>query len=313
MLLANVAMAWVAVRIQNARRQRETVEAIVKLGGQVTYDYQIDESGKVDPDTEPPLPKWLRNLLGDDFWASPTVASVNNDGALEVAARLPTLQTLILGGEKITDAGMRHLKDLPVLKSLVVFDTRVTDAGLAHLKACQHLRELRIRPRRFVGFVFPSPLESKGQRLPWPLQGPTITNAGLEHIAALPRLEVLDLTGAPIGDAGLRHLSKLPRLEHLNLSDTNITDAALVYLACLPNLRELSLADTGVADPGLENLRTLGHLRRLDLSGLPVTDTTLLALTPLANLQELKLRGDYVHDEVADEFRRAVPNCKIVF
>ena len=69
MLLVSIGMSWVAVRIQRARRQREAVEAIQKLGGLVRYDYQVQQSGNPLPGAGPPGPAWLRNLLGEDIFA----------------------------------------------------------------------------------------------------------------------------------------------------------------------------------------------------------------------------------------------------
>jgi hypothetical protein len=39
-LLVSIGMSWFAVKMQKARRQREAVEAIVKAGRLVAYDYQ---------------------------------------------------------------------------------------------------------------------------------------------------------------------------------------------------------------------------------------------------------------------------------
>ena len=44
-LLASIVMSWVAVEIQAAKRQREAVEAIVKLGGEVDGDGEFHRFG----------------------------------------------------------------------------------------------------------------------------------------------------------------------------------------------------------------------------------------------------------------------------
>ena len=40
-LVAGVGGGWCAVRVQQARRRQEAVDAIVKSGGEVQYDYQM--------------------------------------------------------------------------------------------------------------------------------------------------------------------------------------------------------------------------------------------------------------------------------
>lgn len=49
------------------------------------------------------------------------------------------LPLLLMGGTKITDAGLAHLKSFPELRKISLFETQVTDAGLEHLKALPKL------------------------------------------------------------------------------------------------------------------------------------------------------------------------------
>ena len=53
-VLVTVLCVWLAVTVERVRKQREAVEAIEALGGQVYYEYQ-SSGGQ-----EPPGPKWLR-------------------------------------------------------------------------------------------------------------------------------------------------------------------------------------------------------------------------------------------------------------
>jgi hypothetical protein len=55
---------------------------------------------------------------------------------------LQDLQDLSLGGRKVTDAGLAHLKRLTALEHLHLYGTGVTDAGLAHLKGLKALQYL---------------------------------------------------------------------------------------------------------------------------------------------------------------------------
>ena len=61
------------------------------------------------------------------------------------------LRELYLGGTKVTDAGLEHLKDLPELQTLDLSGTEVSDVGLEHLKGLRHLRTLDLSSTRVKG------------------------------------------------------------------------------------------------------------------------------------------------------------------
>jgi hypothetical protein len=121
-LLVSVGMSWVAVRMGKARRQKEAVEEIRKLGGVVLYVHELQTSGNPLPSKGPPGPAWLRSWLGDDFFT--TVVDVE------------------FPSSSVTDAGLTHLKGLTQLWTLDLDDTNVTDEGVKRLQ-----REL---PQRMI-------------------------------------------------------------------------------------------------------------------------------------------------------------------
>ena len=79
--------------MQQAKRQRDTVAAIEKMGGWVAYDWQIDANGwlLLPNDAKPPRPAWLRQFLGDDFFAPVSAVVIESP---------------------VTDAGLAQLKGL---------------------------------------------------------------------------------------------------------------------------------------------------------------------------------------------------------
>ena len=55
--------------MEAARRQREAVATIEKVGGVVDYDWEYDEGRTTFlANAHPPGPPWLRGLLGDEFF-----------------------------------------------------------------------------------------------------------------------------------------------------------------------------------------------------------------------------------------------------
>ena len=158
--------SWMAVEMKEAKEQRNAVEAICNLGGQIAYDY--DES---DPREGPRGPTWLRKLLEDDFFNDVYNATVRSNAQIEQLKGLPQLKRLWLGGYRfpptecgeITDAGLARVAALTQLKVLVMWGTNVTDDGLANLARLKQLENLSIDSTH-------------------------VTDAGLVHIAGLAQL-----------------------------------------------------------------------------------------------------------------------------
>jgi len=55
------------------------------------------------------------------------------------------------------------------------------------------------------------------------LEHTRVTDAGLEHLKGLTKLQTLDLQGTSVTDAGLEHLKGLVRLKELDLSRSKVT------------------------------------------------------------------------------------------
>jgi Leucine-rich repeat (LRR) protein len=82
--------------------------------------------------------------------------------------------------------------------------------------------------------------------------GPGVTDAGIERLAGLTRLQVLAVRG--ITDQGVASLKGLSDLRLLSLSGTKITDGGIAHLAALKNLEFLDVSGTHVTDKALEQL-----------------------------------------------------------
>jgi Leucine-rich repeat (LRR) protein len=138
------------------------------------------------------------------------------------------------------------------------------------------------------------------------LGGEKAADAELVALEALPRLRVLNLTGAHITDAGLAHLQRLTKLQKLYLADTPITDAGLARLEDLARLQLLDLAKTKITDAGLEHLADLPRLQILDLSHTAVTGAGLEHLKKLDTLKQLSLLGLKPSGDKGSEFEEKV-------
>jgi internalin A len=107
---------------------------------------------------------------------------------------------LNLRSTKVTDAGMKELRDLTNLQELVLGSTKVTDVGLKELKELNSLKKL----------CFDS--------------CPKVTDAGMKELAGLTSLESLYLVGTGVKGPGLKELKGLKRLRTLEFSQDGVTD-----------------------------------------------------------------------------------------
>ena len=167
-----VGMSWFAVRMQKARKQRDTVVAIEKSGGWVRYDCDYDGAGQLIQNAAPPYPAWVCKYLGEDFVATVIEAAVTNDEGLKCVEDLPRLRSLQIGrgsyGEEeefafvrrhsihleptdlfdlhVSAAALKHIEGLTQLRELKIFHVPLTDAYLEQVQHLPNLQKLRLQP-----------------------------------------------------------------------------------------------------------------------------------------------------------------------
>jgi hypothetical protein len=137
--LVSAAFGWLGFKFRQAKRQRDAVHAIQKLGGCATLTDAIGTS---------PGPVWLRRWMDDDFFANTTMVlwsgpQVTDDTIIHLGT-MPKLAMLELDKTRVTDAGLVHLGQLRHLVTLKLSRMPITDAGLVHLRQLTELQELTI-------------------------------------------------------------------------------------------------------------------------------------------------------------------------
>src|SRR6478752_1724301 len=88
LLIITALCVWLGMQVNAARRQKEVVDAIVKAGGRVGYDYEVTPSFilstsatqrrllahsmapkyDINPNATPSSPAWLRDRIGADYF-----------------------------------------------------------------------------------------------------------------------------------------------------------------------------------------------------------------------------------------------------
>jgi len=146
LLILTVAVAlpfsWLAVEMRWAKEQRQAIERIHELGGQVYYG-NIG-TGRWNGTPLSRSAGWCY-LLGDEFFADAISVDLHSsqatDAELEHIEGMTELEYLWLNTQ-ITDAGLEHLTGLTKLDYLVLQNTQITDAGLEHLTRLTNLQYL---------------------------------------------------------------------------------------------------------------------------------------------------------------------------
>ncbi len=255
MLLAvTLVCIWLSVQVNSARRQRQAVEAILKAGGGISFDYQkVAVPGKpnafeIDRDAPPVGPGWLRAGLGEDYFRTAIGVSLPGNEISEtdfaLLANLPRLESVFLcevkvvpqnSGSKrrIQDTDLKIFKNLNQLREFTLLTSDVDGSGLASLLNSKQLTDLRISN---------SPINDQG-----------LVQIG--KLTALEKLIIEPPRKANITDNGFKLLRNLVNLESLYLVDTHISDAGLITLKDLTKLKDADLSESEITAEGVRGLK----------------------------------------------------------
>ncbi len=208
-----IPMRMLGVRLDQKRGERQTVQMLHHLRNEAAYDYEYSY-GQLQGDGEtysqwdwgaaPYGPRWLRSILGDDFFSKVIYVKVYgaDDKLLQAIGSLTDLRVLELHGAKITDDGLSSLAALTNLEELRLSAENVTDAGIAHLAG---LKKLRVLDLHFL----------------------ELTGVGLKRLNGLTRLEFLNLSYTTVKDQDILVLGDFTQLKSIDLDGTETTDAGV--------------------------------------------------------------------------------------
>ena len=250
-----VAMAlfslWLGYITHRARQQKQAVAAITEVGGRLSFAHQRmpndkDGARSYDREIEPPVPRWIVNAVGVDYFRSVDSVSLVDapvsDQWLAQLDKLPSLISLTLRRTNVTGPGVAQLRWLRNLEQLDIEGMHdVTDETLRSIGQCRRLEQLSL------------------------YNCPAITDVGLQYLAPLVKMEQLVLSNSQVTDAGVVHLAGMSKLRMLQLGGTHVTDESPALLGTLKELYWLDLRGTQVTDKGLRHLEGLTKLWQLAL------------------------------------------------
>jgi hypothetical protein len=140
LLIVTVCCIWLAVKSNAARRQREGIALIERLGGMHSYNVSPDRVDGIGADL-------MRAWLGDDYVVHVDSAAIwtgaSDDHAAAIVEAFPDLSGLIISGD-LSDAALASIGKLRNLKGLNLSGQRISNDGLANLAGCRQLRRLHL-------------------------------------------------------------------------------------------------------------------------------------------------------------------------
>jgi hypothetical protein len=119
-----------------------------------------------------------------------------------------------------------------------------------------------------------------------------VTPKGLAHLAAIPRLDDVELDKVSVGLDGCKALAGCKQLSRLSLEDCAIDDTCLDELVKLTGLVQLDLAENPISAEGALKLKALAGLRNLDL-----TENAAITADVAAKLKETLKDCKISHDK----------------
>jgi Leucine-rich repeat (LRR) protein len=227
--------------------------------------------------------------------------------------KLHNIETLKLHSTAFSDEGLSHLTGMTGLTKLELQSTKITDAGLKHLAGLKKLRHLELSGTKVRGAGLQH-LKDCTDIIELDLTGTQLNNEELKGLKGWANLRILKLPQTTT-DAGLEQLDGLERLDRLDLTDCNkVTGPGLARLrTAAPRLRVLILSKTGLNDKSVRGLVDLTQVRELYLNGTAITAESLPELKGMTHLQNLGLsRHSSMTFAKVQELREALPKCWVM-
>ena len=248
-----------------------------------------------------------------------TNSGITDAAVATIAASFPDLVDLDLSSNtNLTGAALRSIAGLAKLERLNLMQCRFNDIHTRRLAKLPELQAVDLRGNMEAGDLTLDVLGRLPKLRALKHRSSSVTDDGLERLAASRSLESLlaqdfvitDAAGASLakigtleslemfrcqgfGTDGLLALAPLKKIERLTLRDLpNVSDAGLAVLGEFPALKRLYLHElASVGDAGLAHLAGAKSLAVLDLWSLPqVTDASADVIAALPGLKELSIR-----------------------
>ena len=217
---------------------------------------------------------------------------------LRAALQFPKLKSLRLAVSSVPQATLAELASLTSLEEFFLQDAAIDDAALSTL--LQSMPNLRRLTLRRVNGVTDEALDAvagcESLEVVALIEMNELTGAGLERLAALPRLRSLDLRNCGrLATEDFQRLAAFKGLVEVKLGGPAVNDQLADVILNLPQMRSLTIEDAEISAIFLEKLAsdeaTAERLQTLAFARcFGVTDEALESIDKFPNLETLSLR-----------------------
>lgn len=143
-------------------------------------------------------------------------------------------------------------------------------------------------------------------------QNPKVRGTTVPALVAAKNLNTLTLSNCPLSDlSGWSALKKLPKLTSLYLTNSGVTDDGLKELGQLSQLTSLALDDTPITDAGLSELVRLKGLTSLRVKNTKITAKAAPVLAQMKQLTYLCVSEKQFGKAGAEDLKNALPKCDV--
>jgi hypothetical protein len=290
-------------------RERIAIRELQAIEG-VGVDGMLDLDQTLSPTAES-ISDFLTEWVGEGYWPA-LVYSVDIHGnpkrALSLLSSIRRVESVVVYSDELDDADLVKLQSLRELDWLQIDSQRITPAGIRHIRGLP------------VAHVYLHDAATNNDHLAAVLETfPTITSLGFEEtsvddeglklLRGHPTLELLDLTATQVTDRGLKHLATLPKLEGVWLKNTAVTDEGSLVIGSVSSLYHMDLTGTRITDLTLSRLPAGKYFSDVNVSNTGVTDDGVRSIR--ANLHSLNVSQTKVRlDRATVDWINSQPNLK---
>ena len=185
------------------------------------------------------------------------------EGGIRGIAKLRHLEWLNLRGAEITSIDLDEIEQLRDLQSLDIGNSHIRHARLDKVAQLRKLRELRLSGITWKKGFGLNALASLPKLRMLDISKTNASEIDVEQLAGLNTLVWLDLEGCEVGRIGAKAIARQSGLRWLNLSHTQLGKHEMTSLRRLKRLEWLDLTETEWPGATLKTLGVMPELRAL--------------------------------------------------